>query len=139
MFLYPLFTCTCIYCKSEYCKFENFHENYIFANSVKRHICDVKPFREGLFSRKFARVKFRENKILAKISKLTVCDFGTYRICEERRLRRASSFKQSQHNVRCMRTQLGGRGRKIWTFVDALMHQFYRGSVLQQSCCKACL
>ena len=24
-----------------YCKFGNFRENYIFANSVKRHICDV--------------------------------------------------------------------------------------------------
>ena len=25
-----------------YCKFENFSENSIFANSVKRHICHVK-------------------------------------------------------------------------------------------------
>ena len=25
-----------------YCKFGNFRENFIFANSVKRHICDVK-------------------------------------------------------------------------------------------------
>ena len=25
-----------------YCKSGNFHENFIFANSVKRHICDVK-------------------------------------------------------------------------------------------------
>ena len=63
-----------------YCKCGNFRENLIFANSVKRHICDVKnsrlchdlptwvndrmilPFREGLFSRNFAYAKFRENK-----------------------------------------------------------------------------
>ena len=25
-----------------YCKFGNFRENFIFTNSVKRHICDVK-------------------------------------------------------------------------------------------------
>ena len=24
-----------------YCKFGNFRKNYIFANNVKRHICDV--------------------------------------------------------------------------------------------------
>ena len=27
----------------EYCKFGNFRENFIFANSINRHICDVKP------------------------------------------------------------------------------------------------
>ena len=26
----------------KYCKFKNFRENFIFANNVKRHICDVK-------------------------------------------------------------------------------------------------
>ena len=30
---------------SMYCKFGNFRENLIFANSVKRHICDVKKSR----------------------------------------------------------------------------------------------
>ena len=29
------------------CKFGNFLENFIFANSVKRHICDVKIMRFG--------------------------------------------------------------------------------------------
>ena len=29
-----------------YCKFENFRENFIFANGVKRHICDVKNLRQ---------------------------------------------------------------------------------------------
>ena len=29
-----------------YCKFRNFWENLIFANSVKTHICDVKKFCE---------------------------------------------------------------------------------------------
>ena len=30
-----------------YCKFANFRENFIFANSAKRHICDVKKSRTG--------------------------------------------------------------------------------------------
>ena len=30
---------------AKYCKFGNFRENFIFANSVKRHICDVKNSR----------------------------------------------------------------------------------------------
>ena len=55
-----------------YCRFEYFHENFIFANSIKRHISDVKksrlrqdlpisindrvilPFREGFI---FAKIK----------------------------------------------------------------------------------
>ena len=28
-----------------YCKFRNFRENFIFANSVKRDICDIKNSR----------------------------------------------------------------------------------------------
>ena len=31
----------------QYCKFGNFRENFIFANNVKRHICDVKNLRLG--------------------------------------------------------------------------------------------
>ena len=30
-----------------YCKFGNFREKFIFANTVKRHICDVKKSRTG--------------------------------------------------------------------------------------------
>ena len=75
-----------------YCRFGNFRDNFIFANSIKRHITcsDVKnsqlrqdlpisindrvilPFREALFSRNFSNAKFRENKVLAKISEFTV-------------------------------------------------------------------
>ena len=73
-----------------YWRFGNFRKNFIFANSIKRHITDFKnsrlrqdlpisindrvilPFREGLFSRNFAYAKFRENKVLAKISEFTV-------------------------------------------------------------------
>ena len=69
-------------------KFGNFRENYIFPNSVKRYICDVKNLRLGhelsislndrvicdfariLFSRDFAYAKFCKNKTLAKISGL---------------------------------------------------------------------
>ena len=72
----------------QYCRFGNFRENFIFANSIKRHTSDVKnsrirqdfsisittvilPFREGLFLRNFAYAKYRE-KLLAKISVFTV-------------------------------------------------------------------
>ena len=69
--------------------------NFIFANCIKRHISDVEnsrlrqdlpisindrvilPFREGLFSRIFTYAKFRENKVLAKISGFTVL-FSTF-------------------------------------------------------------
>ena len=34
-----------MYTRFWYCKFGNFRENFIFANSVKRHICDVKNSR----------------------------------------------------------------------------------------------
>ena len=30
-----------------YCRFGNFRENFIFANSIKRHISDVKKSRLG--------------------------------------------------------------------------------------------
>ena len=30
-----------------YCKFGNFRENFIFGNSIKRHICDVRNSRLG--------------------------------------------------------------------------------------------
>ena len=57
---------------SQYCKFGNFCEIFIFANSVKIHMCDVKYSRLGhvlpislnnrvisgvLFSRNFAKIK----------------------------------------------------------------------------------
>ena len=73
-----------------YCKFRNFCENFIFANSIKRHVCAVRNSRLGhdipisvnnrvichfarvLISRNFAIVKFWENKTLAKMSEFTV-------------------------------------------------------------------
>ena len=66
------------------CRFGNFRDNFIFANSIKKYISDVKnsrlrqslpisindrvilPLREGL------NAKFRGNKILVKISEFTV-------------------------------------------------------------------
>ena len=72
------------------CKFGTFRDNFIFANSVKTHICDVEnsrqgrdlplsvndrvisPIREDIFSRNFTQAKFRENKTLAIISEFTV-------------------------------------------------------------------
>ena len=71
-----------------YFEFGYFHENFIIAKSVERHICDVKNsqlghdlpisvsdrvivrFSEDFISRNFAN--FRENKTLVKKSKLTV-------------------------------------------------------------------
>ena len=73
-----------------YYRFGNYRENFIFANSFKRHISDVKnsrlrqylpisindrvimPFARVLFSRNFSHAKFRENKVLARISEFTV-------------------------------------------------------------------
>ena len=56
-----------------YCKSGNFRDNFIFANSVKRHICDAKNSRLGhgvslsvddrvisLFLEGFILTKFRE-------------------------------------------------------------------------------
>ena len=31
-----------------YCKFGNFRDNFLFTNSVKRHICDIKKLQLGL-------------------------------------------------------------------------------------------
>ena len=77
-YLLPKFT-------KKYCKFRNFRENFIFVNSIKRPICDVRksrlghdicisvndrvilPFHEG-----FHFTKLRINKTLAKISEFTV-------------------------------------------------------------------
>ena len=74
------------------CKSRNFGENFLFANSAKRHIWDVlnsrlghdlpisvddrmiSPFREDFISQNFAYGKFPENKTLAKISKFTVIE-----------------------------------------------------------------
>ena len=75
-----------LYDIAAYCKFGKFREAFIFANGIKRHICDVIYSRQRhdlpisvnaisrgfLFSRNFANAKFRENKTLAKISEFTV-------------------------------------------------------------------
>ena len=77
-----------------YCRFGTFRENFIFGNSIKRHISGVKnsglrqdlpisknnrvilPFREGFIFTKLriceVYAKFRENKVLAKNSQFTV-------------------------------------------------------------------
>ena len=80
------------YCRSDppYCKSANFGENFIFTKSVKRYICDIQNTRQGhdlpisvidsAISLGFdfhetSHAKFRENKILAKISEFTVYSF----------------------------------------------------------------
>ena len=86
------------HCLPKYCKSGNFCKNFIFANSVKRHICDVKnsrlehdlpisvnnrvilPFHEDSIFTKlriyaYIYAKFHEKKTLAKISELGVPSF----------------------------------------------------------------
>ena len=74
-----------------HCKFGNFRKNIIFANRVKRHICDIKnprqghdlptsvnyrvilPFREGFILTKIRNRESRENKTISKIFQFTAC------------------------------------------------------------------
>ena len=76
-----------------YCKFGNFRENFIFANSVKRHICDAQNlrlrhdlpisvtnsvvllFREGFIFAKLRICEVSRKKNLAKISEFTVVSY----------------------------------------------------------------
>ena len=50
-----------------------FRENFIFADSVKRHICDVKNSRLGpdlpIFVKNRVILPFREDFIFAKLGK----------------------------------------------------------------------
>ena len=65
----------------KYYKSRNFCKNFIFANSIKRHICDAKNSQLGhdlrisvshrVISRGFY-AKFHENKTPTKISEFTV-------------------------------------------------------------------
>ena len=54
-----------------YCKSGNFRENFIFANSVKRHICDVRNSRLGHDLPISVNVRlispFREDSIFTKL------------------------------------------------------------------------
>ena len=67
-------------------KFGNFRENFIFASSDKRHICDVKTSRhwhgrrqsDCAISRGF---HFHENENLAKISEFTVLSPPNHTLC----------------------------------------------------------
>ena len=73
----------------DYCRFGNFRENFIFANSITRHISDVKnslqrqdlpksindrvilPFREGfIFTKLRIYAKFRKIKSSRKFPNL---------------------------------------------------------------------
>ena len=79
--------------------------NFIFANSIKRHICDAKksqlghglpisvndrmgsPFFEGfLFTKLRLYAKFPENKTLANISELAVYKVGREEKASDQRL-----------------------------------------------------
>ena len=63
-----------------YCKFGNFHENFIFTNCVKRHICHVKnprlghdlstPVNDRVISQGF--FLFHETKSVSKFFEFTV-------------------------------------------------------------------
>ena len=66
----------CKFCLSIYCRFRNFRENFIFANSIKRHISDVKnsQLRQDLPISIKDRVilPFREGFIFTKLGKWEV-------------------------------------------------------------------
>ena len=76
-------------CKTQfpnvYCKSRIFCENFVFANSIKRHICDAKNSRLGhdlpisvndrVISAFREDFKFRENIALVKISEFTVSNY----------------------------------------------------------------
>ena len=64
-----------------YYKFGNFRENFIFVNSIKRHICDIKNSRLGhdlpisvndRMISPFWEGYICENKTLVEISEFTV-------------------------------------------------------------------
>ena len=65
-----------------YCKFGNFRDNFIFANSVKTHICDVENSRQGrdlpisVNDRVISPIRedfiFTKLRIFSKISEFTV-------------------------------------------------------------------
>ena len=59
----------------QYCRFGNFRENFIFANSIKRHISDVKnsPIRQDLplSVNDIVILPFREGFIFTK---LRICE-----------------------------------------------------------------
>ena len=61
--------------KFRYCRFGNFHKNFIFTNSIKRHTSDVKNsrLRQGLPTSINDRVilPFREGFIFTK---LRICE-----------------------------------------------------------------
>ena len=97
--------------KSRFCKFGNFREYFIFANSIKMHICDVNnsrlghdlsisvndrvisPIREGFILTKlriFICEVFAKMKPSRKFSELIVLDGdGAYYILEQERLQLA--------------------------------------------------
>ena len=68
---------------STYCIFGNFRENFIFANSIKRHICDSFNSRIShdlpISVNDSVILPSHENKTLAKISEFTVPLSLTYR------------------------------------------------------------
>ena len=55
-----------------YCKSESFRENFIFVNSIKRHICDIKNLRLGhdlpISVNDRVIFQFREDFIFRKLS-----------------------------------------------------------------------
>ena len=105
--------------RNGYCKFGNFCENFIFANSVKTHLFDVEIRDKGVIyllsindrvispiREDFIFTKFPENKTLAKISKFTVLitlsrNESAGEPAKIHRLTRA--FAASMHNYGCRR------------------------------------
>ena len=71
----------------EYCKFTIIRENFIFAN-----ICKFVPSRIQHSRNIFVYIEFKW---------AAPSEFVTYRLCEQRRFRRACASTQSRQNLRC--------------------------------------
>ena len=57
-------------CVKTYCKFGNFRENFIFANSVKTHVFDVENLRQG---RDLLNISVND-RVISPILEDTICE-----------------------------------------------------------------
>ena len=91
--------------KCIYCKFRNIHKNFVFPNSIKAHICDVRNSQHG----HYIRISVNDSVILAFpegfiITKLRICVYAKFR--DNKTLAKISEFKvlvvQSTRTVLCV-------------------------------------
>ena len=59
--------------------------------------CDVFKMLHTIFKMEFNQIAFKTTIFI----KFASSEFGTYRLCEQRRFRRACASAQSRQNLRC--------------------------------------